>query len=30
MSVDEFNEKYLTLLLKKITFENKNIFLTGI
>ena len=29
MSVDEFNENYLTPLLKKITFENKNIFLTG-
>ena len=29
MSVDEFNDIYLTPLLKKITFENKNIFLTG-
>ena len=29
MSVDEFNENYLAPLLKKITFENKNIFLTG-
>ena len=29
MSVDEFNENYLTPLLKKITLENKNIFLTG-
>ena len=29
MSVEEFNENYLTPLLKKITFENKNIFLTG-
>ena len=29
MSVDEFNENYLTPLLKKIALENKNIFLTG-
>ena len=29
MSVDEFNDIYLTPLLKKITFEKKNIFLTG-
>ena len=29
MSVEKFNENYLTPLLKKITFENKNIFLTG-
>ena len=29
MSVDEFNDIYLTPLLKKITFENKKIFLTG-
>ena len=29
MSVDEFNDIYLTPLLRKITFENKNIFLTG-
>ena len=29
MSVDEFNDIYITPLLKKITFENKNIFLTG-
>ena len=29
MPVDEFNDIYLTPLLKKITFENKNIILTG-
>ena len=29
MLVDDFNENYLTPLLKKITAENKNIFLTG-
>ena len=29
VTVDEFNDIYLTPLLKKITFENKNIFLTG-
>ena len=29
MSVDEFNDIYLTPLLKQITFEKKNIFLTG-
>ena len=29
MLVDDFNQNYLTPLLKQITAENKNIFLTG-